>query len=213
MRNLLVFLTTLGLLLVTAGSSSADVLFADYFDSEPGGLNYDSFLNWDVVDGTVDSIGDPFGFDWWPNGGMYVDMDGSSDPATAGTIVTKQAITLAPGSYVLCFDLAGNYWMPDEQDTIIAAVTEAEFQTAESTPVIAGDEFALPYDQGWTEFELFFDIDTETDVYIVFSGTGDDTRGMLLDNVDLSTVPAPGAVLLGGIGAACVGSLRRRRAL
>ena len=56
-------------------SANAGVIFSDNFNAENGGtgvLNYNSFNNWTVTDGTVDLIGNGF-FDFYPGNGLYVD--------------------------------------------------------------------------------------------------------------------------------------------
>lgn len=70
------------LLLSTAGIAGAAPIFADTFESETPGLNYNSFISWRVSDGTVDVIGDNF-YDFLPGNGLHVDLDGST--ANAGS--------------------------------------------------------------------------------------------------------------------------------
>lgn len=96
------------LILLAACSTQAAVIFSDNFDSENGGVgvtNYGGLANWDVTKGSVDLIGNGF-FDFYPGNGLYLDMDGSS--IDSGGITSKTAFNLAPGTYVLTFDLGGS---------------------------------------------------------------------------------------------------------
>ncbi len=103
-----VFVFTISLIVVSGqGISRADtILFQDDFNSENGGsgaLNYNSFANWDVTDGTVDLIGTNF-YDFHPGNGLYVDLDGST--SNAGVLTTKQEFTYQMNTwYRLEFDL------------------------------------------------------------------------------------------------------------
>jgi hypothetical protein len=138
-------------------------------------------------------------------------MDGSS--SSAGKIVSIP-IGLRPGEYTLNFELAGCHWSPykyghDRTDKVTLEVLGAG-------NTLISETYSLPYHQGFTPFSAGFEIDDDTVVTLSFEGyaeDGGDNLGMLLDDVSLSAAPAPGAVLLGGIGVALVGWLRRRRAL
>jgi hypothetical protein len=194
----------LTMLLVCAGSSSAALIFSDNFDAENlgvGVLNYAGFANWTVTTGSVDLIGNGY-WDLQPGNGLYLDMDGST--GAAGTIMSV-ALNLNPGQYVLSFSAAGNQRTLD-MDTMTVSLGSlfsapggllgsAPFATY-STPVIT--------------------VGAPTVASISFAGVGNDNVGLLLDNVELNSIdviPAPGAILLGSIGAGLVGWLRRRRAL
>ena len=72
---------------------------------------------------------------------------------------------------------------------------------------------SLTQNAPFTLFTQQFTLLSAQNVAISFAGVGGDNIGMLLDNVKLSAVPAPGAILLAGIGTSLVGWLRRRRAL
>ena len=90
------------------GQLKATIIFSDNFNAENGGvgvLNYNSFANWSVSGGTVDLIGSPGFFDFFPQNGLYVDLDGTS--FLAGTL-TSIGIPVTPGSYILSFLLAGS---------------------------------------------------------------------------------------------------------
>lgn len=193
---------------ILSGSAYAGpTLFSDNFDSENGGnyqLDYTGFANWTVSDGSVDLIGAGSTWDWFGvDHGLYVDMDGSTSPKNAGKM-TSTPISLAAGTYLLSFDLAGNQ-----------RNNASEEVTAE---VLLGSLFSKSYSLGQhAPFQTFTEIFTvptdQDDVELTFEGAGGDNIGMLLDNVAVSVVPAPGAFLLGSLGAGLVGWLRKRKSL
>ncbi|UCG56653.1 MAG: hypothetical protein JSU70_17535 [Phycisphaerales bacterium] len=215
MAKLMAFGAAAGLFLACAGTSWAGVVFEDSFDAEHGSvfkLNYDAFAKWSVSKPSVDLIGNG-DYDWWPGNGLYVDMDGSS--LSAGRIISIP-IGLRPGEYILSFELAGCYWDPSQyphelEDRVIVEV-------ADTGGVLFSNTYSLPFNQGFTPYYVDLSIPADTVVTLSFEGwaqgTGDDL-GMILDDVMLVTnpIPAPGAILLGGIGTALVSWLRRRRTL
>lgn len=176
----------------TAAPAMAD-LFSDNFNSESIGLNYNSFANWEVSDGTVDLIGVGSSWDWFPAYGRYVDMDGST--GNAGKITTKTSFNFSPGTtYALSFDLAGNQ-RPGHppSDTVVVQVDMG---------TVFSKSYTLTTLDPFTTFTETFFVGTPTIAKLSFEGLYGDNVGMLLDNVTL--VPVPGAVLLGllGLGAA-----------
>ena len=192
-----------------AGSSRAALIFFDDFNSENGGVganNYDGFANWYVMGGTVDLLG---GAHWGylaPSNGMFVDTDGST--GAAGMMVSNVPFVLDPGNYVLGFDLAGNQRDVGDDSVFVLVV--------DPTGTIADDLITLADDVPFTPQALPFSIGAPgTPISIVFAGIANgDNAGLLLDNVSIGridVIPAPGAILLGGIGAGLVGWLRRRR--
>ena len=63
------------------GQLKATTIFSDNFNAENGGggvLNYNSFADWLVGGGTVSLIGGPGFFDFFPQNGLYVNMDRAS---------------------------------------------------------------------------------------------------------------------------------------
>ena len=198
MKNLLLWMLVLSLGVMC----SAAPIFFDDFNGENGGvgaLNYSSFLKWNVSDGTVDLIGNGF-YDFLPGNGLYVDMDGST--GNAGKMITSQVISLQAGTYELSYMLAGNH-RNGSTEAVDVEVTVGIFSASHS--LLQNDPFTL--------FTQQFTLASAQNVAISFAGVGGDNIGMLLDNVKLSVVPAPGAILLAGIGTTLVGWLRRRRAL
>jgi hypothetical protein len=204
-NNFTTICVVLTMLLVCAGSSSAALIFSDNFDAENGTigvLDYTGFSQWTVTAGSVDLIGNGY-HDYQPGPGLYLDMDGSQ--YAAGTIQSI-ALNLNPGQYVLSFHAAGNQrWLAD----------------IDSMDVSLGGLFtgvlALPGSAPWGSYvSPVITVGAPTVASISFAATGTDNVGLLLDNVELNSIdviPAPGAILLGSIGAGLVGWLRRRRAL
>ena len=185
-------------------SAAPTVVFSDDFDSENGGdaeLDYDSFSNWNVSDGTVDLIGNG-SYDFLPGNGLYVDMDGSEKDAGIMTSYSSSLNELSPGTYRLSFDLAGNH-RNNASETVTVSVQVASLSR----------DYSLGRYDPFKTYNEVFTLDQAQDVQIVFSGSGGDNIGMLLDNVELAIIPAPGAILLGSIGVGLVGWMRRRRSL
>ncbi|UCG59883.1 MAG: hypothetical protein JSU70_10255 [Phycisphaerales bacterium] len=221
MKRLITLCAAAGLFLTCASASWADVIFSDNFDAENGGgfaLNYDAFAQWSLVDPTVDLIGNG-DYDWYPGHGLYVDMDGSS--LDAGKI-TSMRIPADPGLYTLKFSLAGCYWDPAKygHEALDMVTVEVNGSTAGSLTagnVLFSETYSLPWDQGFTAYSVDFSVpDTSSHLTVSFEGfakDGGDNIGMLVDDVAIAAVPAPGAVLLGSIGVSLVGWLRRRRML
>jgi len=190
--------------LFAVSAQAGPTLFSDNFDTENGGLealDYAGFANWTVSDGTVDLIGNGGTYDFQPGHGLYVDMDGSTQDA--GKMLTSSSLDLAPGTYVLSFDLAGNQ-RSGSADSVTVQVNMGS---------VFSKEYTLAKDEPFQTFTETIVVDTPTMASLSFEGAGGDNVGMLLDNVSVAAIPAPGAVLLGSLGAGLVGWLRRRTSL
>ena len=200
------------ILTISVHTASASIIFNETFNSEPGssdgtsgrsGINYDSFTNWTVSDGTIDLLEQG---DFAPgpgilcvgNTGKCVDLDGST--RNSG-MMTSVALALAAGRYSLTYELAGVDMrfaqfaaaIPNIVDISIQAIGGGFTFFTDQQVRNQGDFFSLA---GGT-----FDVASPTTVEILFQDLGNDNFGAVLDNVTLSTVPIPPtiALLLGGV--------------
>jgi len=161
------------------------VLLSDDFDNEgPVSWNYNNFQKWTVTDGSVDLLG-PGGWNPFPAYGKYLDLDGST--LDAGRLVSKTSFTLSPGIiYTLKFDLAGSQWGDTNTVDVSLGSFSESFTPASSAP--------------FTTYSRNISLPFATSAHLVFDHQGGDNLGLLLDNVQLSYVPLPGALWLLGSG-------------
>jgi len=148
------------------------VILDDNFNSENNGqgtLNYSSFINWEVTEGSVDLIGNGL-YDFFPENGLYLDLDGNI--RKAGTLKSKNIFKLEPGTYELEFDLAGNpYGGPN---TVNVSLNK-----------LYNKDFTLNKNEPFKNISCQISVPNVTDCHLVFKHTGGDNVGIILDNVRL----------------------------
>ncbi|WP_435011268.1 PEP-CTERM sorting domain-containing protein [Tundrisphaera lichenicola] len=191
---------------LAAGESRAAIIFSDDFDQESTGLNYNSFANWSISAGTVDTVGNGF-FDFLPGNGVYVDLDGST--FNAG-VMSSNGQSLAAGSYTLSFDLAGS----QRGDTNVVTVS---LGTSNNASLFGSTILTRDSADPFTTETINFVIGSPTsDFHISFSNAGGDNIGALLDRVVLQSnaVPEPASIVMMGLGSlGMIGYGWRRRKL
>jgi hypothetical protein len=174
MKKFLFVLLVLGLAITPASA------FFDTFNSENGGvgvLNYNSFANWAVSEGTVDLIGNGF-FDFLPGNGLFVDLDGST--SNSGLMSSN---SLASSTYYLSFDLAGSQRGSTETVTVKIG-----------SDII--DVITISSNVGFTNYTY----SGFGNGALSFLNSSNDNIGALLDNVNFNAVPEPTTLLLLGAG-------------
>lgn len=151
-------------------------------------LDYSSFLNWEVLSGQVDLIGNGL-YDYLPNNGMYVALASSNRPATMRTI---DSFAIQSGlDYTLAFNVAGN----NRQNIAAAAqavmVYVRDVNSAPTDPSLFQQVVNPNWNDGFNPYSLSFTAaySAKVKVYvqqIVASGYSGTLFGNLLDNMALT---------------------------
>jgi hypothetical protein len=207
MHKLLTALTFTGLSMLGLIASSAQagvVLFQDSFDADSGTsqLNFNSFANWTVTNGTVDYIRSPNS--WGINCVTgCVDMDGSS--GNSGRLTSNNLFNLlAEHTYKLSFDVSGN-----QRGSSIENLSFGIGDLVSLLDVNPGNSFS-------NSSVLFSGVSFIGSIF--FETSSNDNVGALLDNVafecvtcEVPTVPEPGIFGLLALGLAGLGLARKRK--
>jgi len=177
---------------------AAPTIVIDFESLADGEIVYDQFLGLGVIFGANVSVlqdGTSLNPDFPPHSGINVIYD---DPA------------LGPGAFRMIavgplWAMAGGYVTGNTDVTMTAYALDHSVLGTTSTGganYIGAGTGLLP--------NIFLSITAPGIFYVVFSDTG---NSFIVDDFTLQAIPAPGAILLGGIGIGLVGWLRRRRAL
>lgn len=156
-------------------------------DQENGGepAHNVQLAQWNVIEGCVDLHGNGKTrtlIDVQPGNGLYLDLDGSYNEAggctRAGTIESKDAHTLQPGTYILEFFLAGNQQV-DTPDTVVVSIGN----------LLPAEEIRVSRRQPFELYTREFSVAQTTSAKIRFAHAGADEQGALLDLVRLRRKP------------------------
>lgn len=241
MRRYSLLLAAFPALFAVAAPAHAAIVFSDNFDGENGGasqLNYGTFANFTVQDGTVDLIGSGgFGITCAGGSGVCVDLDGST--FDGGTMVSNGSFGFAAGDVVrLSYSLSGNQRSGGMDDWFSGFTFGAATQLNNygfnyfGTDTIVGDFFttgissstAAVLGSAFTTKSIFFTAGNAGTLTFNIGTDSADQVGPILDNVALDITPggvdpipepATWAMMLLGFGAigTVVRTRRRQQAL
>jgi RHS repeat-associated protein len=155
------------------------IILTDNFDSENGGngaFSFNAFTKWNVTRGSVDLFGHGF-VDFLPQNGLYVDMDGTS--GQAGRLESRNTFSLAPGNYLLKFDMMG------------PGVGDANTMTV-SLGSSFSEVFSLPVNSPYLTVTRYITVATATNAKLVFDHAGGDFHGFVIDNIELTKLVRAG---------------------
>jgi hypothetical protein len=169
-----------------------EVLFSDDFDVDAASsvLNFTSFLNWTVTQGSVDYIrsGD-YGITCAGGAGGCVDMDGSSLGA-AGRIESNTIFDFETGSkYILTLEYSGNQRDPTPDQIAFGITGLDRFALYDVEPL---DPFVS------RSISYTFESPHTGRIFVGDPNPSADFFGVILDNVALR-LPEPGTLGLLGL--------------
>ena len=194
------------LFLALTAAAQATNLVADGSFSEGAGAGSFSTVSaggnigaWNVTSGSVDLIGSY----WTAPTGYSIDLDGASPGAIS------QDLSLAAGSYLLTFSLAGN---PDGGSATKSVEVSIDGVTRDYTFNTTGQ---AKNSMGWVTESIWF---TNTDAATTLSFTSQDAGGpygAALADISVTAVPEPESIslLLAGLGMVGVMASRRKRSV
>jgi hypothetical protein len=183
-------------------SSSAGMVLQDNFDSSTAVLNWSgdtvfkSIPQPGNVNGlpSVDLVGTADGYGYLAFAGNSVDLDGTTGSGFTPAGELQSVASLALGTYVVQFELAGNMRGGPAQTVEISIGSQNQFLT----PI-----------GGYTLETLTF---TNASGQLSFTDLGPaDQQGALIDNVTVSSVPEPSTWAMMILGFAGVGAMTYRR--
>lgn len=202
--------------LVATVPARAVLLFSDSFsaDSATSVLNFNSFINWNVVNHpteTVDYIrSGGFGINCVGNAGGCVDLDGTSNPPNAGRMQSKQTFTIVPSVvYTMTIDLSGNQrgGSPDAVNFGLEGL---------ATFPVVGILSTAPFTTRTLNFVS--PVGGTTRLFVEDANATGDFLGAILDNVVFSdnqisqAVDEPATLVLLGLALVGLAALRRKPA-
>ncbi|GEM_PF-1624303 len=200
-------LAAAGVSVCALGATPASAAFFSGFEGDAGlsagqwTVMNPLFDGWSVVSGPGIEVQN--GFVGGANayqGNQKVELDSHGGQNTNSRM--EQTVTLAAGTYEFSFAYLGRT-MDQGTNGIGYSIEPGVLGISGITGVLA---------QGWTIFTHQFTLASETDITMAFWAKGDDdTLGGYLDNVQISVVPLPPAVVLFGAALAGLGWLGRRR--
>ena len=177
-------------------ADAATMLFSDDFESDAQVLNA-ALNNWTVTSGSVDVIGSPGSYPWYPTNN--VDMNGST--GKAGRIDTATLAVKKGHSYTLSFDYGNN---KNSNGNEFLSFGIGGWLSTLNINGYVGSLVNASY-----TFKALAD---NTTLFFADTGNTDyDNGGPVIDNVALAAVPLPAAAPMFFFALAGFAMLGRRR--
>lgn len=147
-------------------------------------LDYSSFINFEVLAGQTNLLGNGF-MDLVSNNGLYVQLAADGNPAKIRTIDT---FTLVSGNdYTLNFNVAGNNLSKTPAATHTVRYEIRLASAPDSDPAVFSGTVAVAWNSGFSSQSISFTSHISGDVKIIFqdtSPTGAGYNGPLIDQIE-----------------------------